>query len=559
MLKFKESYKKIIFIFFILIFVHSLHSIDIDKVKTTKRELLQYENYYPQTYEKIQNLFFRAEIALSNNEEQRAQNYYKEALELSEKYLEFSKEKTRIDETGEKVKLLRKYLKEAQNYNMKELYPKYYNRFQSEFKNAEALYENGKKAEKNLNTERAFEQGRFDNILKICDKILKDVRLYVDNAVFWTRTGRMIENVQEKINFLREKYYSAIKPDLFNQINKRFGTLESYYEELTNNLKNDVFFLRKDYYYTHIRNESQHLLGLLDSIVDSPQSERVQNIWELHKIIQDAFENKKLYKMFSNSFIEVEELFEETMSVRPYSWRDLTVMEDDLSSYKQIVESNKAKLLELEELKENIEKKYDELLQMPEKFDTISYELLNDISQYILRGKKGYDENNYDLALHSFERAEEFIQRQTIIVELYRFDLKLEEHVEKYRLDEAYPSKFKKAAEMLENCIFLSQRGRFEEAYEKIKKVKSDISEMLSESQKRVVLLEEYGKHDTEDFIIYTVKEGDSLSSIAHKFYGTQDYVWHIWAWNYSNYPNPNHIYPGNVIKLFKTEDFNNE
>lgn len=49
---------------------------------------------------------------------------------------------------------------------------------------------------------------------------------------------------------------------------------------------------------------------------------------------------------------------------------------------------------------------------------------------------------------------------------------------------------------------------------------------------------------------LYTIQSGDTLQSIAKKFYGNTDYWMDIYAHNVSNINNPNLIIPGNKIKI---------
>ncbi len=544
-----------LFFLFLLISV-SIFSVDMEIINQKKAEIFKDRNMYLNKYEHIENLIFNMKIASSNGEDEKAENFFNQAVIMLDKFKIFVNNKPVIDSAESKVKLLEKYFEEASEFEMVKLYARYFSNFEYTVKETRALFDNGKKAENDFDEIAAFELDRFNTIIRMCDEILEDVRLYIDNSGFYFKTGQMVEELAEKIAFSREKFYSAIKPDMFGKIVERYNNTVKYHEELKENLSKDRYFIKKDYFYTFIRNETEYSMNLLLSIINSPDAEKVDNIWKLEKIIRDYLNNSRLVLFFPQNINEMEELFNKTMSVRPYGNRDLIVMEDDLLSYKQILDNYSGKISRLDNHIQTVKEKYKTLVEIPERFDTVSYELLNDISEYIIRGEKAFVEGNYDLCVSYYEKAEDFIERQTVIIELFRFNLRMEEYVEKYQIDKAFPSTYRNISEKLSLCIDLSKKGKFSQAYEIIKNIKDELSTVISKRRQQVTLLEKYGKRNTDDFIVYRVKSGDNLTKIAVRYYGNSEFAWNIWAWNFENYPNPDSIYVGNLLKLYTTEEF---
>jgi LysM repeat protein len=259
---------------------------------------------------------------------------------------------------------------------------------------------------------------------------------------------------------------------------------------------------------------------------------------------------------FPQKWEELNTLYQKTISVKPYSYKDLILVEDELKNYVQITSVYLLRVSQLNELRDNVKNKYKTLLDTPDKFETLSYSIVNDIAQFIIRADNAYGKGEFDISTHAYEKALNYLERQGIIVEIHNFDEKVRNYVKVYEIDSAFPGKYKVINNNILKSVELSRKGKFEEASEIIKYVKEDLKKLISERKRHIRYVEKYEEPGVEDFIIYTVMRGDTLAGISKKYYGSEGYSWKIWAWNHENYPNPDSIYPGDILKLFKTGDF---
>jgi len=553
--------KKNLFIFFLFIFIFfSSASALEDELNGMISSVYSNRNLFKEQYNNIINTKFKIELLVSDGKISESNELFEKMKKLVNAYKNFSNQNEEFKKIESKMKRVEFILENANSSQCNLFYPSIYYVIDSNYRKAFALFENGKKARKEFNWEDNIYKERYKVIDGLLENVLNEdnnLSVYIDNSNFLKKTSEMTENVKNTIENIRNSYYNAVNPALFAKMIQRKDKLVIYYNEFLEILKKDSNIPKKDFYYTHISKESDYILSTLESIKESPQSQIVHSINALIDNNEKVLIQQNDIKMFfSTKWAEINELYQKTIAVKPYSYKDLILIEDDLKNYVQITSVYLLRIAELNEIREKVKKKYSDILNTSDKFETLSYSIVNDIAQFIIRADSAYDKGEFEIATHSYEKALNYLDRQGIIVEIHNFEEKVRNYVKVYEIDKAFAGKYKYINEEITKSVELSRKGKFEQASEIVRNVKDLLKKLISERKRHIRYVEKYENPGVEDFIIYNVKKGDTLAGISKKHYNTEAYSWKIWAWNNMNYPNPDSIYPGDILKLYKTGDF---
>ncbi len=548
--------RKILFVFLLFSVFLSCQAIDKDEINGVLLKLDPHKDIYPDKYEKIKELRFLIGISETSGRDEKAQEYYRKFRETARAYLDFAEIRPEIVENGERVKLLLKYKEEADRIRLDEYYPDFYSFMKRNAEEAESLYQTGKKAEKELDFALATEKNRFNVIEHLTTSVLDVCRKYLDNGNFIYRTEEMINEVENMRDNMRERFFRAIDPQMFLKMVEEIDKIRSYQNELIVNLQSDLDYTKKDYYYTIISNKTGYIRDNLQTIIDSTQSEVVHRIWKLRDRVSGTLEKNSAFReFFPEKYEEISTLYEKTVSESPNNMNQLIIMQDELMSYNQLLEDYLLRISSLEKLKNDVKSEYEKVVENERRFEEVSYAMLNDIAQYVLAGDRSYDSRDYENSLRYYKKADERMQRQTVITQLHRFSERTDEFNRKYALEEIFPEKFGVIGSMIDEALHHSVKGDFEKAYGLVKKIKERLTALASERKKQLRILESIRNEEDKDFYIYTVEKGETLTGIALKLFGSTEYAWKIWAWNHENYKNPDRIYPGDILKIYRTED----
>ena len=552
----KKLYSIFIFFFVIFSFASSIE----DEMNGLISSIYSKRNLFKDKYEKIVDKKFKIELLISDGKVEQSNNLFEKMKKDVATYQAFAQQDEEFRNVESRMKRVEYIEEHALSSQCNIFYPEIYYTIDSNFRKAKALFENGKKAREEFNWEENIYKDRYKVIDGFLQNILNEennLSLYFDNSNFLKKTSEMTENVKNTIESIRSSYFIAVNPSLFNRMVQRKDKLVKYYEDFLTILKKDINIPKKDFYYTHISKESEYILSTLESIKESPQSKIVHSINALiDNCDRVLIKQNEIKFFFPQKWEELNSLYQKTISVKPYSYKDLILVEDELKNYVQITSVYLLRVSQLNDLRDNVKKKYKTLLDTPDKFETLSYSIVNDIAQFIIRADSAYEKGEFDISTHAYEKALNYLERQGIIVEIHNFEEKVRNYVNVYEIDRAFPEKYRIITNNILKSVELSRKGKFEEASEIIKEVKEDLKKLISERKRHIRYVEKYEEAGVEDFIIYTVMRGDTLAGISKKYYGSESYSWKIWAWNHENYPNPDSIYPGDILKLYKTGDF---
>ncbi|PLX19208.1 MAG: hypothetical protein C0601_02495 [Candidatus Muiribacterium halophilum] len=516
------------------------------------------KDVFPEKYKKIIDLKFKMHINYTDGKKEKADEFFEEMKALIELYQKFVVLRPDYIKAKELVKLMNDRYKEAKMYKMMDYYGKYFNRFEKDLIYITTLYDNEVEAFKDFDYKKVTLKDRNEVIRMISNKYLSSIGPRIDNSAYITKTRDMLDEVQEKIDFMREKYYNAIEPRLFNRMVARNKVLNKYYSELVINLQQDIDYRKKDYFYQAIKKESTYILDNLTNITDSTMGEMIDRIELLKKAIEKILSpeySNLVYRFFGPKLEETRVLYKDTLSKRPYSVKDIMILEDELTSYKQIIDNYVKKTNDLNNIRKAVKEKYEEIKIQRQRFEEMSYKIDLDSSQYMIRADNAYEQGQYNIAIHSYKKSDDFLERQIVINELRGFKDKVNEYGNRYDLAEAFPEKYSRVEDGMSDALLLSQKGKFDKAYDLIRKIKNEVKLLIEERKQQLKMLELKNRmKENENFIVYTVKKGDTLSKIAVKYYKDANYAYKIWSWNYDNYPNPDNIYPGDLLKLYNVE-----
>jgi len=516
------------------------------------------KDVFPKKYQKILDLKLKVHITYTNGNPEESDKYFEELKELVDLYQKFVQLRPGYEKARELVELMNDRYQEAKMYNMKECYGKYFSRFEKDLIYVTTLFDNEVEAFEDFDYKMVTLKNRNEVIKKISEKYLATAPPRIDNSAYISKTKEMLDKVQAKLDFMREKYYNAIEPRLFNRMVGRNKVLKNYYSELVANLQQDINYRKRDYFYQAIKKETDYIMDNLTNITDSTMGEMIDRIELLKKAIERILSpehSNLVYRFFGSKLEETRVLYEDTLSRRPYSVKDIMIMEDDLTGYKQIIDNYVRQTNELNRLRETVKQKYSEVKEQHERFEDMSYDMDLDTSQYMIRADNAYDKGEYNMAIHSYKKADDFLERQIVINELHGFEKKVEAYGDKYELSQSFPDKYRSIEDGMAEALLLSRKGRFDKAYVLIKKIKSEVSFLIKKRKQQLKMLDIQNQmKDNENFMVYTVKRGDTLSSIAKRFFDDANYAYRIWSWNYENYPNPDNIYPGDLLKIYDVE-----